>query len=399
VSRSLLVAVALAFLLMAAPVSAAAAPAVETAKAAIVVDARDGAVMFQKRPDERRAMASTTKLMTALLTLERAKPNRVFTAPAYSAQPAESRIDLRRGERMRVEDLLQALLLESANDAAETLAEGIAGSRSAFVSLMNRRASELRLGDTSYANPIGLDDPESYSTARDLARLAVRLLRNRRFAAIVDKPAAVLRSGSHRRVVDNRNDLVGRYRFVDGVKTGHTIDAGYVLIGAARGAGGASVVSVVLGEPSESARDIDTLALLRWALRQFRRERVLDPARVLARPEVKYRDERAPLVPRAPLVLTLRKGERLGRAVQAPDELEGPLPAGKRVGSVSVMLDGKPVRRVALVTAGDVAGSGPLRVLLSSLGVPLALLLLGSALAAGVLVVRRLRIRQGAVRE
>jgi serine-type D-Ala-D-Ala carboxypeptidase (penicillin-binding protein 5/6) len=399
VIRSLLVAVALAFFVLAAPVSAAAAPAVETAKAAIVVDGRDGTVMFQKHPHERRGMASTTKLMTALLTLERARPNQVLTAPAYSAAPAESRIDLRMGERMRVEDLLEALLLESANDAAETLAEGIGGSRSRFVSLMNRRASELGLGETSYANPIGLDDPENYSSARDLARLSVRLLRDRRFATVVDKPAAVLRSGSHTRVVDNRNDLVSRYRFVDGVKTGHTIDAGYVLIGAAHGTGGASVVSVVLGEPSEAARDSDTLALLRWGLRQFRSQTVLDPARVLARPDVKYRDERAPLVARTPLVLTVRKGQRFRRVVHAPGEVEGPLPAGARVGSVSVMLDGEPVRRVALVTAGKVPGAGVLRVVLSSLGVPLALLLMTCALAAGVLILRRARVGQRAVHE
>ncbi|MFL5866579.1 MAG: D-alanyl-D-alanine carboxypeptidase, partial [Thermoleophilaceae bacterium] len=122
-SRRLLVAVALALLVLAAPARAAAAPAVETARSAIVVDASDGAVMFQKHPDTRGAMASTTKLMTALLTLERARPDEVFTAPAYSAQPAESRINLSKGERMRVEDLLQALLLESANDAAATLAQ------------------------------------------------------------------------------------------------------------------------------------------------------------------------------------------------------------------------------------------------------------------------------------
>jgi D-alanyl-D-alanine carboxypeptidase (penicillin-binding protein 5/6) len=399
VIRSLLVAVALAFLVLAAPVSAAAAPAVETAKAAIVVDGRDGTVMFQKHPDERRGMASTTKLMTALLTLERARPNQVFTAPAYSAAPAESRIDLRMGERMRMEDLLEALLLESANDAAETLAEGIGGSRSRFVSLMNRRASELGLGETSYANPIGLDDPENYSSARDLGRLAVRLLRNPRFATIVNKPSAVLRSGSHDRIVDNRNDLVSRYPFVDGVKTGHTIDAGYVLIGAAHGSGGASVVSVVLGEPTEAARDKDTLALLRWGIRQFRRQTVLDPARVLARPDVKYRDEHAALVARTPLVLTVRKGQRVRRVVHAPGEVEGPLPEGASVGSVSVAVDGEPARRVALVTAGRVPGAGVLRVVVSSLGVPLALLLTTCALAAGVLILRRARVRQRAVRE
>ena len=388
-----------AVLTTAAAASASPAPPVGRAAAAIVVDASDGAVVFQKNPDEQRAIASTTKLMTALLTLERARPRDVFTAPAYDALPAESKINLRKGERMRVEDLLEGLLLESANDAAVTLAEGIAGSRSRFVSLMNRRAAELGLARTSYANPIGLDDPNNQSTARDLARLAVRLLRTPQFARIVDMPKAVLESGSRRRVVDNRNDLVGRYPFVDGVKTGHTIEARYVLVGAAHGRGGSSVVSVVLGEPSEAARDTDTLALLRWALGRFRRERVLDPGRVVARADIKYRDERAELVPRSPLDLSVRSGERVSRRIEAPDELEGPLRKGQKVGSVTVLEDGKVVRRVDLVTAAKVPGAGPLRVLFSPLGVPLTLLFVFCALGAAALMVRRSRVRQRTVRE
>jgi D-alanyl-D-alanine carboxypeptidase (penicillin-binding protein 5/6) len=363
------------------------------------VDASDGAVMFQKSPDERRAIASATKLMTALLTLERARPDDVFTAPAYNANPVESKINLRAGERMRVEDLLEGLLLESANDAAVTLAEAISGSRGAFVSDMNTRASEVGLGGTSYANPIGLDDPQNYSTVRDLAALTVRLLRHRRFARIVDMPRAVLESGARRRVVANRNELVGRYRFVDGVKTGHTLDAGYVLVGAAHGPGGADVVSVVLGEPSEAAREADTLALLRWGLSRFRRTEVLDPDKVLARPEVKYRDSRAALVPRTPLRLTLRRGERVSRRVSAPDEVEGPLDRGERVGRVTVLVDGKPVERVGLVTAGEVPGAGPLRVIFSSVGVPLTLLLLLCGVAVAALMVRRSRGRRQTVHE
>src|SRR4051794_2180651 len=398
VTRCLL-ALVVALLLTLPAAASAAPPSVDSARAAIVVDGGDGTAMFQKAPDERHSIASTTKLMTALLTLERARPNEVFTAPAYSAGAAESRINLATGERMRVKDLLQALLLESANDAAETLADNIGGSRAAFVGLMNTRASELGLAHTSYANPIGLDDPENYSTARDLSSLAVRLLRKPRFARIVDTPEAVLESGSHRRVIDNRNDLVARYPFVDGVKTGHTTDAGYVLVGAARKSGGVSVVSVVLGEPSEAARDTDTLTLLRWGLGRFHRRQVLSPQRVLVRPSVKYRDESAALVPRTPLELTVRRGERISRRISVPDEVEGPLSAGERVGLVTVLVDGKPVRRVALVTAGKVPGAGALRVFFSSVGVPLTLLMLICALAGGAVIVRRSRVRGQTVRE
>ena len=116
-------------------------PNLDAAASAILIDARDGSVLLAKRPEAERSMASTTKLMTALLTLERTKPDQVFTASKYQAAPIESKISLRPGERMRVSDLFEGLMLESANDAAVTLAEGISGSRPAFVRDMNERAA------------------------------------------------------------------------------------------------------------------------------------------------------------------------------------------------------------------------------------------------------------------
>jgi serine-type D-Ala-D-Ala carboxypeptidase (penicillin-binding protein 5/6) len=378
----------------AAPASAAPAPPrVPTAESAIVVDARDGTVMFAKRPDAERAIASATKLMTALLALEEAEPDEVFAAPAYNAMPAESRINLREGERMTVDDLLEALLLESANDAAVDLAENISGSREAFVDEMNARAEELGLEHTSYANPIGLDEPGNYSSAGDLATLTRALLRNRRFARIVDMPSATLESGIRPRVVQNRNNLVGAYPWVDGVKTGYTLSAGNVLVGAAARGPRARVVSVVLGEPTEAARDADTLTLLRWGLARFSRVRMVDSGRALANADIKYRDEKVRLVPRRDVFLTIRDGQRLRRRVNAPDELEGPLAAGQRVGSVTVVVDGRPMRRVALVTAADVPEAGTLRVVVSELGVPLTVLIVLGILVAAILAILRLRIR------
>jgi serine-type D-Ala-D-Ala carboxypeptidase (penicillin-binding protein 5/6) len=386
----------LALAVLAAPAQASAAdraPAVPNAKAAIVIDGRNGEVLFAKRPGARREIASTTKLMTALLTLERTRPRQVFRASDYRPAAVESQIGLRPGERMRVADLFEALMLESANDAAETLAEGIAGSRSAFVAEMNDRARQLGLDDTSYANPIGLDDPHNYSTARDLAKLTFDLMQRPRFARVVDTPAAQLRSGARPRVVENRNALIAAYPFVNGVKTGHTSQAGYVLIGSARSRIGGRVISVVMGEPSEEGRDADTLKLLRWGLSRFHRVRVLDRHRPLARTEVEYFDERTALVPQSGLVLTLRDGERVSRDVNAPDQVSGPLPAGESVGSVIVSVDGERVRREPLVTATGVPAAGTLRVVTSVLGVPLTVLAVLAILIAAALVILRLRAR------
>jgi len=372
-------------------------PPLPGAQAAILIDARDGAVIYQRDPRERRPIASTTKLMTALLTLERAKPGDVYRAADYDPLPIESKIDLRPGERMRVADLLEALLLESANDAAVTLAEGVSGSRSAFVGDMNARARQLGLADTSYANPIGLDDPANFSTAADLATLARRLMRNRRFASIVGVPAANLESGLRSRAVDNRNDLVGAYDFVDGVKTGHTGTAGYVLVGAAHGRLGARVISVVLGEPSEAARDSDSLALLRYGIGQFRRLQPLDATRPVASAEVEHFDRRARLVPERDVLVVARRGQRVRTRINGPEEIEGELAAGSPVGLITVLRDGDVVRRVRLVTATEVPGAGPLRVIVSTLGLALLPLLAAFALlAAGAVVAVRRRQAPGA---
>jgi serine-type D-Ala-D-Ala carboxypeptidase (penicillin-binding protein 5/6) len=368
-------------------------PPVPNAEAAIVLDGRDGDVMFAKGATQRRQMASTTKLMTALLTLENARPKQVFTAADYDAAPIESQIGLRPGEQMTVADLLEALLLESANDAAVTLAEGISGTREAFVAAMNARAAQLGLEGTSYANPIGFDDPLNYSTARDLAKLALELMQRPRFARIVDMPVADLESGARPRLIDNRNTLVASYPFVSGVKTGHTWQAGHVLIGAGRNRAGGRVISVVMGEPSEPARDAETLALLRWGLSRFERVRVLDRRRAVARAAIEYRDEKAELVPARSAAVTVRDGERVRRRVRAPDQLEGPMPAGARVGSVTVLVDGERARRVALVTAAQIPEAGTLRVLFSELGLVLTLLLAAAVLLGAVLVAMRLRVR------
>jgi D-alanyl-D-alanine carboxypeptidase (penicillin-binding protein 5/6) len=366
-------------------------PSLSTASAAIVVDGRSGDILLSKHADARRPIASTTKLMTALLTLESGKLNRTFTAPAYNANPIESKINLRRGERMKVHDLLTGLLLESANDAAVDLAVGVAGSKQLFVAKMNQRARQLGLRNTHYANPIGLDAPGNYSSARDLSTLARKLMTNKRFAAIVDRPRATLRSGDHVRNIHNRNLLIGRYKFVDGVKTGHTSTAHYVLVGAAHG-NGSKVVSVVLGEPSEGARDADTLALLRWGIDQYKRVTVLHPGRTVARLPVAHFDNlKIRLTTRRPATFTLRRGERLTTRVHAPKQLEGPIPAGRRVGSVDVLYLGHKVKTLGLVTTRAVPEAGLVKRVTDELGPPLAALALLLVVLGGVLAGLRLR--------
>jgi D-alanyl-D-alanine carboxypeptidase (penicillin-binding protein 5/6) len=360
------VAVGLVGAAMLVPGASAAAPAKAPqvrAPAAIVVDADSGTVLYEKHPDRRRSIASTTKLMTALLTLRSTRPADVLRAVPYAAGAAESTLGLQPGERMTVHDLMRALLLPSANDAAATLARGISGSQDAFVAHMNDEAHRLGLRGTSYANPIGLDDPRNYSTARDLATLARDLLRNRTFARIVDLPRARLATGAHPRVVLNRNLLVREYPFVDGVKTGHTQQAGYVLVGAAH-RGPARVVSVVLGEPSESARDAETLKLLRYGLTRYKRVHVISAVRSLQLVPVNYFDgAHVSLHAARDVTLTVPLGARIHTYVRLPFpiHLTGPKPGGATVGEVTVAVDGHPAASVPLVTGEPVPASSFLR--------------------------------------
>jgi serine-type D-Ala-D-Ala carboxypeptidase (penicillin-binding protein 5/6) len=381
--------------LAAGPAQALARPPAISAPAAIVIDAGTGERIYARSPTSRRSIASTTKLMTAYITLARTRPSDVFTAPAYPGSAAESTIGLRAGERMSVHDLLRALMLPSANDAAYDLAVNIGGSKARFVREMNRQARKLGLTGTHYSTPIGLDDPGNYSTAADLAKLASILIRNRTLARVVNLPSARLRTGSRPRTVINRNDLVARYPFIDGVKTGHTNNAGYVLVGAAHGHG-AKVVSVVLGTSGIGARDADSLALLRWGVGQFRRVRPVAKGRTYARAKVRYYDDRkVRLVAGRSVQITVRRGRAVRTRVMAPDELEGPIPPGQRVGTLQVLVAGHAVRNVPLVTATEVPAASFVRKATRPFGgVPAAIALL-LLLGAVAVVATRMRMRRG----
>ncbi len=350
--------VALAFV---APPAAAQTrpPPLAGAKAAVVMEASTGDVLYARNADDHRSIASTTKLMTVLVALQRSDLDDIFSAVDYHAAPAESQIGLVPGERMSVRDLLRAALLPSANDAAATLAVGTMGSTAAFVREMNARAAQLGLRNTHYGNPVGLDDLDNYSSARDLATLAIRLRRFDFFRRTTDLPRATLRSGARVRTVVNRNTLVRRIDDVNGVKTGRTTRAGYVLVGSAS-RDGVTVVSAVLGEPSERARDADSLALLRFGLDSYSATTPLPEGRILGRVALRYRSgEFVDVVGGATVRRVLRRGVRTNvRVLGLPGEVDGPLPRGSRVGTAVIRAGDRVLARVPVVTARPVEEAG-----------------------------------------
>jgi len=367
------------------------------AQAAVLVQPDTEDVVLRRSANEERSIASTTKLMTALVTLEHADLDDTVRAVPYRAGAAESLMGLRGGDRVTIRDLLRGLLLASGNDAAATLAVRVGGSRRAFVRMMNARARALGLRRTHYANPVGLDEPGNYSSAMDLAKLTLILLRDPFFARTVDRKAASVHIDGERRTIVNRNTLLRAAKWVDGVKTGHTLQAGYVLVGAAERKG-VRLVSAVLGDPSESARDADSLALLRWGLSQYHRTTAVRKGQVLARPKLAFRDQRTRLVAAKRVRAVARRGEKLRvRVVGAPAEISTSVPAGRRMGTVVVSRRGRELARVPLVTATAVPAASFTDKVDSALPVPWVLILVLAVLATCSLLVvfgRRHQVRR-----
>jgi D-alanyl-D-alanine carboxypeptidase (penicillin-binding protein 5/6) len=365
--------------------------------AATLIEQSTGKQLYGVAPDSRRAIASTTKLMTALITLEHERLDRVFTQNNFYAAAVDSQIGLVPGERMSVHDLLLALMLPSADDAAEDLAYNVGhGSVARFIGMMNARARRLGLHHTHYSTPSGLDTPGNYSSPNDLVKLASYLLtHNGFFRRVVATPRAVLVTGNHVRAVRNRNTLVGRVPWVNGVKTGHTSGAGYVLVGSGT-RHGMTLISAVLGTVSESARDANSLALLDYGFANFH---LVNPLRhgqlVATRPVKDQPDKRAKLIAAASITDVVSRQTRIRLRVALPHQLKGPLARHAVVGQIVVLENGRPVARVPLLLAHALPAVSPITVAARFLTRPITLVLLVALLVAvvGLITVVRWRVR------
>ncbi len=382
-------------LLLAAPARAAASRPTPEARAWILVDARTGRVLESHAAARRLPIASTTKLMTAYVAMQELPLRRRVRAAPYHPIYGESLLNLRPGQSVSVRDLLYGLILRSGNDAAYDLARAAAGSERAFVRQMNQRAAALGLSNTHYANPIGLDQRGNYSSAADLATLTSRLLRHPTFAKIAASREARLRSLRPPRRIRTINDLLHLRPWTTGVKTGHTFDADYVLVGSGRRKG-VELISVVIGAPSGEARDDGTLALLEDGFARYRRRVPVRAGREIAEPAIRYSGGALPLRPARSLVVGTFRGQRLELDVDAPTEVEGPVARGARLGRVTVLVDGRPAASTALRAGRSIPAANAFdraRALASehailAAGAPFVILI-GAALAA--LTLRRRR--------
>jgi len=353
VSRKSRVAVAVAAALVLGS-SALAAPRVG-GHAYLVVSA-SGDTLDQYRADARVPIASITKLMTVLVTREHAKLDDVVAVAPQAAEVGESSANLRPGEKLTVGELIEAALIQSANDAAVALASHVGhGSIPAFVAMMNAKARELGLTETHFENPDGLDADGHYSSARDVTKLAQVVMHDAFVRSVVRRRVAHITGHT----LHTWNDLLGTFPGVIGVKTGHTNRAGWSEVAAAQGRG-VTIYATLLGEPSRSVRNADLAQLLAFGLAQYRVVPLVSTGRVYGTAKVPWGKEPLALVAAKDLVRVARVGRPLTERVVTPKVVSLPIRTGDALGRVSVYDRGKLVGQAPLVAGRSIDSPGTL---------------------------------------
>jgi len=341
---------------LAAPATASPPPTVVDA-AAWYLEGRDGVFLAGNNEHEQRAIASITKLMTAIVVLERASVSDVVRVSPRAAGVGESTVYLRAGEELTVAALLRAMLVRSANDAAEALALHVGmGSTSRFVARMNAKGEELGLTDTNFVNPHGLDARGHVSSARDTTALVRYALGVPFIRESLSRSTVSLPGG---REFPTTDDLLVSWPALVGGKTGHTRAAGWSEAAAAR-AGGVTVYGTVLGSDTRSSRNDALQGLLEYGLAQYRRTTAIDASRVYTEAKTGYGRPSVELVASRAVVRTVRLGTPLVERVVAPSSVALPVRKGQRLGRVEVYDGNRLVASSNLVAAAAVAEPGPM---------------------------------------
>lgn len=325
-------------------------------RSVILVNMDDGRVIYEKNADERRSVASTTKIMTGILALELLPLDQKVKASRKATDAGESEIWLEPGEELSVEDLMKALLVRSANDAAVALGEAASGSLDAFVAAMNAKAVSLGLTNTHFANPHGLEAKDHYSSARDLATLGRYAMQNGEFRALVatEKVTIPWPGRPYDRVLENRNSLVGSVSFITGVKSGYTAKAGFCLVGSGA-RDGVSLVSVILGDDTKDAVNNDTVSLLDYGFGKFRKVSLMEEGVPVTEMDVPYHfGQKLILKTDRELVRTVFAEDAVTKTVVVQEPLVLPVREGQVLGRVTFEAGGSVAGEVKLVSSRSI---------------------------------------------
>ena len=342
--------------------AAAAAPIETSAREALLVDFTTGTVLYEKNADELMPPSSMSKLMTAYMVFERLKQGRLsledtFPVSERAWRKQGSKMFVAVGSRVKVEDLLRGIIVQSGNDACIVVAEGLANDEQAFAELMTRRAREIGLTNSVFRNATGWPDPEHVMTARDLATLARRIILDfpeyYKYYAETNFKYNDISQG-------NRNPLLYKNMGADGLKTGHTEAAGYGLTASAQ-RNGRRLILVVNGLPSVKARSEESERLLEWGFREFENVRMFAAGDVVSEAEVWLGEQaKVPLLSKEDVEFTFPRHAR--RTMKVAAVFEGPLPApikkGQEVAKLVISVPDGPTRELPLYAGADVAKLG-----------------------------------------
>ena len=323
-----------------------------SAKAAVLINGDTGEIIYSYNENEKLPMASTTKIMTALILCENADLSEEITVTADMLKVEGSSMGLLAGDRVTYHDLLYGMMLASGNDAANVTAVSIAGSVEKFAEMMNRRAEELGLKNTHFVTPSGLDADGHYTTAYDLALLAAFALKNEDFAKAASSKSAVLNYGNppYRRTLTNHNKLLSSFEGAIGVKTGFTKKSGRCLVSAAE-RDGKTAVAVTLNDPDDWD---DHAELLEYGLEQIKQTRYSPPTSCYNVPVIGSADEYIEIFIEPYTVNTLETAD-ISCTVRLPHFVYAPVAEGDVIGSAEYRMNEEVIGSVPLTAQRNIS--------------------------------------------
>lgn len=331
----------------------------------IVYDRISKSMIIGKNEDVKSAMASTTKIMTTIVILEKADLNEKVTVSAKAGGTGGSRLGLKRGDKASVRDLLYGLMLRSGNDAAVALAEHVGGSVKGFAELMNEKAIELGLTNTHFVTPHGLDDANHYTTALELAKLTDYAMDNETFAKIVGTKSTTIYINNQSRQINNTNELLGVLNGVVGVKTGFTNNAGRCLVTETK-RNNMDIITIVLGADTKKDRTKDSVNLIEYTfskykmynleeqiIKEFNKWKNINEKRILI---IKGKTSNPKLALGAieKATIPICDNDKIEYSINALTEIEAPVEQWNVMGTLTVKLNGEILENIDIVNVNEV---------------------------------------------
>ena len=331
----------------------------------IVYDRISKSMIIGKNEDIKSAMASTTKIMTTIVILEKADLNETVTVSAKAGGTGGSRLGLKRGDKASVRDLLYGLMLRSGNDAAVALAEHVGGSVKGFAELMNEKAIELGLTNTHFVTPHGLDDANHYTTALELAKLTDYAMNNETFAKIVGTKSTTIYINNQSRQINNTNELLGVLNGVVGVKTGFTNNAGRCLVTETK-RNNIDIITIVLGADTKKDRTKDSVNLIEYTfskykmynleeqiIKEFNKWKNINEKRILII-NGKTSNPKLALGAIEKATIPICDNDKIEYSINALTEVEAPVEQWNVMGTLTVKLNGEILENIDIVNVNEV---------------------------------------------